>query len=400
MNTAAISVPTTNVSSASLFEERERQITEQVKRQQAEVRRILQEHKNNVVAVVKGPATVTADTISHSRKRVMAVAVESSWSDDESLEPLSSLLDNKHRPQGIGFSVDISDQEANGSIVIAETEYTTGGDGDDYTTDGDGYTTTGYTTDEAAASVGQETDMPYASTGDLPDASTARQLDDNLSTMNDTGLTDAEAALSDVNSMIDYNDCNDNNRYRGRRQSSLSSNSVCPYASDSFCEDDDDYNDDGQYFFWDGYHVQNENIELGDDDDNDSRYNQNHILLQQQLSLTHSSSSSPPPPPPPRAVGCTGIDKKRSHYPQQLQPSTTLQAGDSDTTINITQRPIMPDATIAVTTTRLAQIPTSIASNTNINASPNCCSTTTNTFSTNTELDEPPPSSNIIKDMS
>jgi len=107
--------------------------------------------------------------------------------------------------------------------------------------------------------------------------------------------------------MIDYNDCNDNNRYRGRRQSSLSSNSVCPYASDSFCEDDDDYNDDGQYFFWDGYHVQNENVELGDDDDdNDSRYNHNQILLQQQLSLTHPSPSSPP-----RADGCSGIDKKR-----------------------------------------------------------------------------------------
>jgi hypothetical protein len=106
--------------------------------------------------------------------------------------------------------------------------------------------------------------------------------------------------------MIDYNDCNDNNRYRGRRQSSLSSNSLCPYASDSFCEDDDDYNDDGQYFFWDGNHVQNENVELVDDgDDNDSRYNQNHILLQQQLSLTHPTSL------PSQADGYTGIDKKR-----------------------------------------------------------------------------------------
>lgn len=106
--------------------------------------------------------------------------------------------------------------------------------------------------------------------------------------------------------MIDYNDCNDNNRYRGRRQSSLSSNSVCPYASDSFCEDDDDYNDDGQYFFWDGYHVQNENVELGDeDDDNDCNYNHKHVLLQQQMALALPSSS------PPQADGYTGIDKKR-----------------------------------------------------------------------------------------
>lgn len=155
------------------------------------MRRILQEHKNNVVAVVRGPATVMTDAVSHSRKqRGMALAVESSWSDDESLEP--SLLENKHRPQRIGFAVGMSDHEANSSIVTAETEYTTGGDGDDYTTDGDGYTTTGYTTDEAAAPAGRQTDMSYATTGGLPSASIARQLDDNLSTMNDTGLTDAE----------------------------------------------------------------------------------------------------------------------------------------------------------------------------------------------------------------
>jgi len=156
--------------------------------QQAEVRRILQEHKNNVVAVIRGPPTVTSDVISHSRKqRVMALAVESSWSDDELLEPSSLLLDKTHRPQRIGFTVGMSDYEANSSIVTAET-----GDGDDYTTDGDGYTTTGYTTDEAAAPAGKETDMPYDATTGIPDASTARQLDDNLSTMNDTGLTDAE----------------------------------------------------------------------------------------------------------------------------------------------------------------------------------------------------------------
>lgn len=105
--------------------------------------------------------------------------------------------------------------------------------------------------------------------------------------------------------MIDYNDCNDNSRYRGRRQSSLSSNSVCPYASDSYCDDDDDYNDDGQYIFWDGYNMQDENVDLGDDDD--SRYNHNRILLQQQLSLTNPSSSSSPP----RADNFTDINKKR-----------------------------------------------------------------------------------------
>lgn len=107
--------------------------------------------------------------------------------------------------------------------------------------------------------------------------------------------------------MIDYNDCNDNNRYRSRRQSSLSSNSACPYASDSFCEDDDDFNDDGQYFFWDGYHVQNEIVELGDDnDDNDSRYNHERTLPQQKLPLMHPSS-----PSPPRADVCSDIDKNR-----------------------------------------------------------------------------------------
>lgn len=157
--------------------------------QQAEVRRILQEHKNNVVAVVRGAATVTADAILHNRKQHV---VESSWSDDESIEPSSSLLDNKHRPQRIGFAVGMSDHEANSSIITAETEYTAGGDGDDYTTDGDGYTTTGYTTDEAAVPSGLDTDMVYVAVSCLPDTSAARQLDDNLSTMNDTGLTDAE----------------------------------------------------------------------------------------------------------------------------------------------------------------------------------------------------------------
>lgn len=79
-----------------------------------------------------------------------------------------------------------------------------------------------------------------------------------------------------------------------------------------------------------------------------------------------------------------------------------MQTGDSDTTINITPRPIAPDATTAITTTRSATTinPSSIASNTSINASPNYCSTATNTLSSNTELDGPLSPSNIIKDMS
>jgi len=158
-----------------------------------------------VVSAVRGPATITSDVTSHSRKqRVMALAVESSWSDDESLEPSSSLLNNKHRPPHIGFTVGMNDYETNNSIATAETEYTTGGDGDDYTTDGDGYTTTGYTTDEAAALTGQETDMSYDATRGLPDVSTTRQLDDNLSTMNDTGLTDAEGLYFSVTNNYYY----------------------------------------------------------------------------------------------------------------------------------------------------------------------------------------------------
>lgn len=92
--------------------------------------------------------------------------------------------------------------------------------------------------------------------------------------------------------MIDYNDCNDNNRYRGRRQSSLSSNSVCPYASDSFCEDDDDYNDDDEYLFWDGYRVEDEKFDFGDDDDNNGRYNIR--LFQQQQMLSQPIPQTPP----------------------------------------------------------------------------------------------------------
>lgn len=94
--------------------------------------------------------------------------------------------------------------------------------------------------------------------------------------------------------MIDYNDCNDNSRYRGRRQSSLSSNSVCPYASDSFCEDDDDYNDDDEYLFWDGYRVEDEKFDFGDDDDNnDGRYNI-RLFQQQQMLLPQAIPQTPP----------------------------------------------------------------------------------------------------------
>lgn len=155
--------------------------------QQAEVMRILQEHKNNVVAVVREVAAVTAEATSHNhRQRVPATTVE--WSDDESIEP-SSLPGDSHRPQRNEFPETMDDYETNNSRVNADNEYTTGAEGDEYTTDGDGdgYTTTGgYTTDDAAATSGIATSV------DLPITSTARHLDDNLSTLNDTGLTDAE----------------------------------------------------------------------------------------------------------------------------------------------------------------------------------------------------------------
>lgn len=108
--------------------------------------------------------------------------------------------------------------------------------------------------------------------------------------------------------MIDYNDCNENNRYRGRRQSSISSNSVCPYASDSFCDDDDDdYNDDNEYFFWDGYRVENEKLGFGDDEDNiDGRYNRSQFLQRQQLLLP--SPSSPP------QINDANVDNNQKRY--------------------------------------------------------------------------------------
>lgn len=161
--------------------------------QQAEVRRILQEHKNNVVAVVRGVTAATNEPGQHNRRRVPPTAVESLWSDDESMEPSLSLLDNGHQQQRIGLPV--GDYDANATLVAADNEYTTGGEGDGYTTDcdGDGYTTTGYTTDDAPTSTaGMATEMSYATSADLPNISAARQLADNLSTMNDTGLTDAE----------------------------------------------------------------------------------------------------------------------------------------------------------------------------------------------------------------
>lgn len=153
--------------------------------QQAEVRRILQEHKNNVVAVVRGATAVTNESGLHNRRRVPTTATECLWSDDESMEPSLPLLNDGHQQQRIGLPV--GDYDANTTLVSADNEYTTGGEGDGYTTDcdGDGYTTTGYTTDDAPTSTA---DM----TTEIPNISAARQLADNLSTMNDTGLTDAE----------------------------------------------------------------------------------------------------------------------------------------------------------------------------------------------------------------
>lgn len=174
------------------------------------MRRILQQaHKNNVVSVVRGTVATsgTTEAILHSRRQRAAVTsvVESSeWSDDESVEP-ASLLDDGPEEQKHAGNIE-GDYEANGSVITtADTEYTNGGDG--YTTDdaaATGYTTddaaaTGYTTDDAAAT-GYTTDdavddkpavMAYVTNNDLP-ATSIGHLDDNLSTINDTGLTDAE----------------------------------------------------------------------------------------------------------------------------------------------------------------------------------------------------------------
>lgn len=111
-------------------------------------------------------------------------------------------------------------------------------------------------------------------------------------------------ALSDVNSMIDYNDCDNRNRYGRRRQSSLSGSSVCPYASDSFCDDDDYLNDDDEFILHEGYDVDDEKLDVGNDDFGNSRqYNFNHLLQQQQR-------LSPPQPSLPDDVYTYNINKR------------------------------------------------------------------------------------------
>lgn len=113
------------------------------------------------------------------------------------------------------------------------------------------------------------------------------------------------AALSDVNSMIDFNDGNDSNRFGSRRQSSLSSSSVCPYASDSLCDDDYDYNDEGEFNFHDDYDLEDEKLDSCDDDDfNSRRYNLRRLLHQQKLFLSQPSISPPP------SDACTNNNKK------------------------------------------------------------------------------------------
>lgn len=161
------------------------------------------------MAVARGvAAAVQTDAALHGRRKrapppPKSTVESSEWSDDESVEPLSLLDDGDLQGQCI------SDYKADGSVTTADEGdgYTTGGgDGDGYTTgggDGDGYTTgggDGYTTDDAV-DAGIAEDMVAA---DLSVIS-ARQLDDNLSTMNDTGLTDAEGIdilLNCLNSFI------------------------------------------------------------------------------------------------------------------------------------------------------------------------------------------------------
>lgn len=88
--------------------------------------------------------------------------------------------------------------------------------------------------------------------------------------------------------MIYYNDCNENNRCRSRRQSSLGS-CMSRYTSDSFCEDDDDdddFNDTNEFFFHKKYHLEQSDV-CDDSDDNGSHYNFRHLLqLQQPSSLS------------------------------------------------------------------------------------------------------------------
>lgn len=101
------------------------------------------------------------------------------------------------------------------------------------------------------------------------------------------------AALSDVNSMIDFNDGYDSNRYESRRQSSLSGSSACPYASDSLCDEDDDYNDESEFNFNDDYDVDDEKPESCDDDDFNNRHHNLHRLLQQQQMFLSQPATSP-----------------------------------------------------------------------------------------------------------
>lgn len=138
----------------------------------------LQEYKNDVVSAVTTVA----------RQRVQGTTEFSEWSDDGSIEPLSFLLEHSHREQRIGLTENVGDYEAS-SIVTATDgeEYTSGGDGD-------GYTTTGYTTDDAALNADTGMDVVYSKAVNLPVASISQHLDDNLSTINDTGLTDAEGS--------------------------------------------------------------------------------------------------------------------------------------------------------------------------------------------------------------
>lgn len=116
-------------------------------------------------------------------------------------------------------------------------------------------------------------------------------------------------ALSDVNSMIDFND---NNRYGSRRQSSLSGSSICPYASDSFCDDDDDdYNDEDDLIFRDycGYDMDMEKQGFGEDGiDNGRHCDFQNVLQQQQLLLREDS-----PPLTPDGE-CTDNNYKRYVY--------------------------------------------------------------------------------------
>lgn len=143
---------------------------------------------------VKKATALTTETGLHNRRRATttATADSSEWSDDESVEP-SSLLDDGHQEQSTGFT---SGYKASNDSTMTAADYTSGGEGDSYTTGGDrdGYTTTGYTTDETAAAAGIETQTNFVSGANIL-GSPAHHFEDNLSTINDTGLTDAEGFI-------------------------------------------------------------------------------------------------------------------------------------------------------------------------------------------------------------